>query len=232
MSTIDPTYSDPSDTITADSLNGVFVALADATDGTTGRIDADNIRRGGVSSKHLAEAVAYGSLAFAEAGSVVSGSTRSSGVGGAATSYIDLLAVTFSSPVSAPSGAVLRFHFNQLIGNTATSGGGSTKSQQVYYLRVLLDYNDGAGALTLTLQPPVGYGLSNRSGNDASVAGSNGDNVSAWCRNSVSGLYINRTAGRNLVGVRLQLRWNVNDAGSPNTVDTCHCNGMAYVATF
>ena len=232
MSIIDPTYAEPSDTITAASLNSVFAELADATDGTSGRVDADNVRRGGVTSKHLAEAVAYGSLKFVEAGSVASGVARSSGVGGAATSWADLLAVTFASPVSAPSGAVLRFHFNQLIGNASTSGGGSTKSQQVCYLRVILDYNDGGGALTLTLQPPIGYGLSTRSGNDSSVGGSNGDIVAAWCRNSVSGLYINRTAGRNLVGVRLQLRWNVNDSGTPNSVDTCHCNGMAYVATF
>jgi hypothetical protein len=93
---------------------------------------------------------------------------------------------------------------------------------------VLLDYNDGGGSLSTTIQPPFGYGLATRSGNDASSGGSNGDVVAAWCRNSVSGIHINRTPGRNL---RLQFRFNVNDAGTANTVETCHCNGMAYVAS-
>jgi len=232
MSTINPTYPAPSDVITAASLNELFTELKDNTDGTVGRLDASNLRRGAVTSQHIAEGIAYGSLTFAEAGSVTSGTTRSSGTGGAATSWVDLLTVSFTAPVAVAEGAVLRYHFNQLIGDVSSSGGGSTKAQQVYYLRVLLLFNDGGGTLTTTIQAPVGYGLATRSGNDASVAGSNGDIVAAWTRNSLSGLSINRTAGRSYEGVRLQLRWNVNDAGTANQVDTCHVNGMAYISTF
>jgi hypothetical protein len=231
MTTINPAFPDPADTITADSLNDIFVELENNTNGTDGRLDSTNLRRGAVTSKHIAEGAPYNGLTFAEAGTVTGGTVQSSGTGGAATSWVDLLSVSFASPIAAAAGDVLRFHFNQLVGDVTTSGGSSTKTQQVYYLRVLLDYNDGGGSLSTTIQPPFGYGLATRSGNDASSGGSNGDVVAAWCRNSVSGIHINRTPGRNLEGVRLQFRFNVNDAGTANTVETCHCNGMAYVAS-
>jgi len=231
MTTINPAYPSPSDVITADSLNDIFLELERNTDGTDGRLDLSNVRRGAITSKHLGESAVYNSVTFSEAGTVTSGTTRSSGTGGAATSWVDLLTVAFVSPLAAPVGAVMRYHFNQLVGDVATSGGGATKAQQIYYLQVVLDYDDGGGTLSTVIQAPIGYGLANRSGNDGNTGGSNGSIVSAWSRNSLSGIYINRTAGRSLLGVRLQLRWNVNDAVGANTVDTCHCNGMAYMSS-
>tara|TARA_R110000751_G_scaffold191833_2_gene297458 strand:- start:6550 stop:7254 length:705 start_codon:yes stop_codon:yes gene_type:complete len=213
--------------ITEAEANSVFVSLKSASDGTVGDVDATNLRDGALSSKHIAQQQVHQQLGTVDAGSVSSGTTRSSGSAGAATAWVTLADALLNSPLLAVEGDVLRWHFNPLVGDGAASGGSTTKAQQVYYWRVQLLYNTGGGTLVLEIQEPVGYGLCYRSGNDASTGGSEGDLVAPWCRNAIAGIWINRgNTTWNIMGVRLQFRWAVNDHASvANTIDTCHLNG-------
>ncbi len=124
--------------------------------------------------------------------------------------------------------AVLRYAFNLLIGDVTTSGGSITKAQQVYYLKVVLEYNDGGGVLETDVSPFFGYGLAQRSSNDSTTGGSEGDVVSAWTRNPLTGIIINRTASRQYISLKLYFKFNVNDGGTANTVSTNHYHAYCF----
>ncbi len=225
MSRISYEHKLPQQTITDTESNSVFAALKANTDGTAGRIDSTNLRASALTSKHLNAAV-HANIGTVDTGSVTAGTTQSSGHGGAATAWVDIADVTLSAPLLAHEGDVVRWMFNPLVGNGTVSGGNQTKAQQVYYWRVMLLYNTGGGTLTTVIQQPVGYGMCVRSGNDASTGGGEGDIVAAWCRNALTGIWINRGQAWTIEGVRLQFRWAVNDhASANNTIDTCHVNG-------
>jgi hypothetical protein len=222
----------PEQTITAGSINDLFTQVEAATDGSDGYIDTTNVRDGAITTQHIGADAVHAYAIRSSSGSVTSGTTRSSGDGGVATSWTALstLSINGGSGVALADGDVLRYHFYLLIGDVETSGGSTTKAQQLYYLRVVAVANDGGSDFFVTAQAPLGYGLANRSGNDASTSGSNGDTVAAWCRNAVSGIIVNRTEGRVYKSIILQFVFNVNDhATVSNDVDTCHCSGYAVI---
>ena len=227
MSRLSFDTKDPEEVITAAQANRLFVSLKDASDGTAGDIDATNLRDGAFTSKHLDPGVVHVNIGTLDSGAVTAGTTRASGVGGAATAWITIGDCTLSAPVLAQEGDVLRWHFNPLVGDGVTSGGNAYKAQQVYYWRVSLLYNTGGGTIALVIQQPLGYGMAQRSGNDAISTGSEGDIVAAWCRNAIAGIWINRgNVGWNIEGVRLEFRWAINDnAAAENRIDTCHVHG-------
>ncbi len=218
----------PEETITAAGTNSVFAALADNTDGTSGDVDGTNLRDGAFVSKHLTTSQPHQELGTVDQGSVSSGTSYGSGTSGAATSWVDIADADLDSPVAVAEGDIVRWMFNPLVGEGVSSGNtpAGTKAQQVYYWRVLLKYNTGGGTLTTVIQQPMGYGLKTRSGNDASISGADGDNATSWCRNALTGIWINRGNAWTIEGVRLQFRWAVNDGtAAANTIDVCHVNG-------
>lgn len=223
MSRISTTHRAPGSTATAAELNELYTELKNNSDGTTGRIDTTNTRAGAVTKQHLGENAVHSAFSRISTGSTTSGVTRSSGTSGAATTWTDIATLPITGSPALAAGDVVRYHFNQLIGATVAS---ATNAQQIYYLRVVLQYNDGGGAADLVVSPFYGYGLASRS----IGTGSNGENTSAWSRNPVAGIIINRTAGRSYISLRLQILMNQNDNGATaNTVETCHVNAVAVV---
>lgn len=219
------TYSTvrPGALATAANTNALFEAVEDATDGTTGRIDADNTRTGAITTQHLAANTVYKNHNASDVGSTTSGTVQSSGISGAATSWVQVGSLAISgTPTLAVEEAVLRYTFNLMIGDVTTSGGSITKAQQVYYLKVALRYDDGAGAVETDISPIFGYGLAQRSSNDSITTGSEGSVIAAWTRNALSGIVVNRTLDRQYLSLKLYIMLNVNDAGTANTVETCH----------
>ena len=229
MSQVTYTTVQANEIITAANTNAVFTAVEDATDGTTGRIDTDNTGTGAITGQHLGANEVYQNHSVVDSGSTTSGTVRSSGTGGAATAWtlVATLPIT-GTPTFNVNEAVLRYAFNLLIGDVTTSGGSVTKAQQVYYLKVVLEYDDGGGAAEVDVSPFFGYGLAQRSSNDSTTGGSEGDVVSAWTRNPLTGIIINRTAGRQYISLKLYFKLNVNDAGTANTVETCHVHSYAF----
>ena len=221
-------HIEPGATITAGDLNSVFAGLKANTDGTTSRIDAENTRSAVITRQHLAAGSVHQEFTVADTGASV---THTSGTGGAATTWQDILTVTLSNNPALASGDVLRWHFFCLIrGVVETGAAGTPKAQQLYYLRVQATINDGGGDTTLEITPPYGYSLANRSSNEANTGGANGWRVANFCRNALAGIWINRQAGRLFKAVRLQLLMNVNDdAGTANTVTTGQTTGFAVV---
>lgn len=215
--------------ITAANTNAVFTAVEDATDGTTGKIDPDNTGTGAITRQHLGANEVYQNHNAVDNGSVTSGTVRSSGINSAATAWtlVATLPIT-GTPTFNVNEAVLRYAFNLLIGDVTTSGGSIYKAQQVYYLKVVLEYNDGGGVLETDVSPFFGYGLAQRSSNDATTSGSEGDVVSAWTRNPLTGIIINRTASRQYISLKLYFKLNVNDGGTANTVETCHYHSYCF----
>lgn len=230
MSQATYTTAVPGSTITAANANAVFEAVEDATDGTAGRIDPDNTRTGAITQQHLESGAVFKNHNAQDVGSVTTGTVQSSGTSGAATSWVQIgeIAIT-GQPTLATEEAVLRWCFNPMIGDVTSSGGSIFKAQQVYYLKVALRYDDGAGAVETDITPPFGYGLAQRSSNDSTTTGSEGDIVSAWVRNPLSGIIVNRTADREYISLRLYFRFNVNDnLTTANTVETCHVHSYCF----
>lgn len=228
MSRLSFDTKDPEEVIAATEANRLFVSLKDSSDGTTGDIDATNLRDGAFTSKHLDPDGVHVNIGTLDSGAVNAGTTRASGVGGAATAWITIGDCSLSSPVIAQEGDVLRWHFNPLVGDGVTSGGNAYKAQQVYYWRVSMLYSiPPVSGYSLIIQQPLGYGMAQRSGNDAIATGSEGEIVAAWCRNALAGIWINRgNVGWSIEAVRLEFRWAINDnAAAENRIDTCHVHG-------
>ena len=168
---------EPHETITAVDLNGAFAGLKDNTDGTVSRIDTTNTGAGVVTRQHLAANAVHVGFVFGEGGAPSGAAigTISSGTGGAATGWNDVLTLTLSATPTLASGDVLRFHFNLLIGDTEDSGTSGTstlfREQQLYNLRAVAHFTDGAGGDT-PITPAYGYSLNQRSTNE-SVTGLN-----------------------------------------------------------
>lgn len=218
------------DTITAARVGSVFEAVADATDGTTGKIDPDNTASAAITAQHLAPQAVYNNVSASDVGSTTGGTVQSSGIAGAATAWVQVgsLNVTGAPTLTAYEG-VLRWNFNLMIGDVTTSGGAVTKAQQVYYLQARALVDDGGGAYELDISPIFGYGLAQRSSNDVVVAGSEGDVVAAWTRNSCSGVIISTAASRTYLAIKLYFMLAPNDAGVANTVETCHVHASCFV---
>ncbi len=229
MSQVEYTTVQANEVITAANTNAVFVAVKEATDGTTGKVDTTNTRTGAITRQHLGANEVYQNHSVVDTGSVTTGTVQSSGTGGAATNWtqVGILPIT-GTPTFGVNQAVLRYAFNLLIGDVTSSGGSVTKAQQVYYLKVVLEYNDGGGAAEVDVSPFFGYGLAQRSSNDATTSGSEGDVVAGWCRNPLTGIIINRTASRQYISLKLYFKLNVNDAATANTVETCHFHSYAF----
>jgi hypothetical protein len=224
MSRISTPHRAPGTTATAAELNEIYTELKENSDGTAGSVDTDNTRAGAVTTQHLAVNAVHTSFSRLSTGSTTTGTTHSSGINGAATAWTDIGTLAITGTPALAAGDVIRYHFNQLIGATVTN---NTNAQQLYYLRVILQYNDGGGAVDLVTSPIYGYGLASRSAN---FSGSNGENTSAWTRNPIAGIIVNRTASRQYLSLRLQILMNQNDnLANANTVETCHLSAVAIV---
>ena len=230
MSRFSVTTKEPEQTISVFEANSVFADLEANTDGTTGRIDASNMRDGAFTSKHIAIDSVHTKLNTEVFGATTgAGSVLTSGVAPATTSWVNLFGdILLTAQTLAREGDVLRYHINILVGDTTDSGGNIYKAQQVYFYRIKMLYREtGSGTLkSIQIQEPYGYGLCQRSGNDASTTGSAGDAVAAWSRNPMTGLWICRgQVDWELVGIRIQFRWAENDDTVANTVAAMQLTG-------
>lgn len=228
MSRFSVTTKRPAQVISVFESNSVFVDLEENTDGTSGRIDASNIRDGAFTSKHLTLNQVHAELNTEDFGSTTSGTTYTSGVGGAATSWTNIFSdINLTNQTLAREGDVFRYHASVLVGESTQSGGAATKFQQVYFYRIKMLYRNSVGTLlSVQIQEPYGYGLCPRSGNDASPTGSEGDNVANWTRNVMTGVWICRgQTDWEIVGIRVQFRWAKNDAAIANTIDLLKLSG-------
>jgi hypothetical protein len=226
MSKVSYTNIEAEEVITAANLNNFFEAVQDATDGTVGKVDTDNVRTGAITQRHLAQDSVHDDINTLNSGSTSFGTVRTSGIGGAAESWVQVAIVVVSGSPALLVNEVIRYGFNLLIGDVTNSGGNAYKAQQIYYLQVIASVDDGGGAYDLPLSPIFGYGIAQRSSNDAIVTGSAGDDVAGWTRNPITGVHINRAAARQFINIRLMFRFNINDEPvTANTVETCHCSG-------
>ena len=149
MSTAKFTYQGIRSTITAAGVNSPFDSLADATDGTLGRIDPLNTRGEAFNRNHIKTAGAPNlSADELEAAEVLYGADPAqTGV------FTDIWIQPVAFTVAANE--VLRVHFNPLVTLTARSGTGSVivRANSAFYLRAFVTI---AGVDT-AIGAPFGY---------------------------------------------------------------------------
>lgn len=149
MSTAKFTYQGIRSTITAAGVNSPFDSLADATDGTLGRIDPLNTRGEAFNRNHIKTAGAPNlSADELEAAEVLyGGDPAQTGV------FTDIWIQPVAFTVAANE--VLRVHFNPLVTLTARSGTGSVivRANSAFYLRAFVTI---AGVDT-AIGAPFGY---------------------------------------------------------------------------
>ena len=149
MSTAKFTYQGIRSTITAAGVNSPFDSLADATDGTLGRIDPLNTRGEAFNRNHIKTAGAPNlSADELEAAEVLyGGDPAQTGV------FTDIWIQPVAFTVAANE--VLRVHFNPLVTVTARSGTGSAivRANSAFYLRAFVTI---AGVDT-AIGAPFGY---------------------------------------------------------------------------
>jgi len=149
MSTAKFTYQGIRSTITASGVNSPFDSLADATDGTLGRIDPLNTRTEAFNRNHIKTAGAP-NLSADELESpevLYGGDPAFTGV------FTDIWVQPVAFTVT--ENEVLRVHFNPLVTLTARSGTGSVvvRANSAFYLRAFVTI----GGVDTAIGAPFGY---------------------------------------------------------------------------
>ena len=151
MSKFEYAYQEQQDVITANNLNNPFSELKDNTDGTSGKIDADNVRTEGINRNHFAPDVINNE--FNKNNTAVNVTYNSE-------TWVTVKTLTVSGDPSLISGEVFRCGFHPLIGAT-TEGAVSdaTRATAIFYFKIAITINTGGGDSDIDITPPFGHGL-------------------------------------------------------------------------
>lgn len=215
MSKFEYTYQEDQDTITANNLNNPFNGLRDNTDGSAGKIDADNIRAEGINRNHLVPNVINNE--FNKNNTAVNTTYNS-------TTWTTVKTLTPSGNPSLISGEVFRCGFHPLIGDT-TEGATSDaqRATTVFYFKIALTINTGGGDFDVDITPPFGHGLIPSGGGN----GATDDGLTTFYeRAPITAIYIPRAATTTVKAVKLLTRIEENI----HSYEVTQCHAWCLVA--
>lgn len=140
-------YQNPRDVIVASDLNSTFVNIEDNLDGTSGKVDGDNLRTEAINRAHV-------DPSGAEPTKVGKNETNSSTTL-TATTFTTICTVSYSATIKA--GEALRMEANPMSELTVapTTNNSLTRASALYYFQWFVTI----GGVDTAVSPSFGYGL-------------------------------------------------------------------------